>query len=74
MRSLRRFLTRLGNVAAQRRHEERLMEEIEEHLDLQTAENLRAGLPPAEARRYAMLKFGAVEAGLLNGFRKRGII
>jgi predicted permease len=62
MRSLRRFLTRLGGLAAKRRHEERLKEEIEEHLSLQTADNLRSGLPPAEARRQAMLKFGAVEA------------
>ena len=36
--------------------------EIEEHLALQTAENLRAGLSPEEARRQALLKFGAVEA------------
>jgi len=62
VRSLRRFLTRLGNLAANRQHEERLKEEIEEHLALQTSENLRAGLPPAEARRQAMLKFGAMEA------------
>ena len=62
LRSLRRFLTRLGNFAATRRHDERLQEEIEEHLALQTAENLRAGLPPAEARRQAILKFGAVES------------
>jgi predicted permease len=39
-----------------------MREEIEEHLALQTAENLRAGLPPAEAHRQAVLKFGAVEA------------
>jgi predicted permease len=62
MRSLRRFLTRLGNLGAKRRHDERLKEEIEEHLALLAAENLRAGLPPAEARRQAVLKFGAVEA------------
>ena len=36
--------------------------EIEEHLALQTADNIRAGLSPAEARRQAVLKFGAVEA------------
>ena len=29
---------------------------------MQTAENLRAGLSPVEARRQALLKFGAVEA------------
>jgi putative ABC transport system permease protein len=62
MRLLRRFLTRLGNSAARRRDEERLKEEIEGHLALQTAENLRAGLSPIEARRQAMLKFGGVEA------------
>jgi putative ABC transport system permease protein len=33
---------------------------MEEHLALQTAENLRAGMSPAEARRQAVLKFGAV--------------
>jgi predicted permease len=39
-----------------------LKEEIEEHLALLTAENLRSGLSPVEARRQAVLKFGAVEA------------
>jgi hypothetical protein len=39
-----------------------LKEEIEEHLALQTAENLRAGLSPGEAHRQAMMKFGPVEA------------
>jgi predicted permease len=62
MRPLRRFLTRLANLAATRQNDERLKEEIEEHLALQTAENLRAGLPAAEARREALLKFGAMEA------------
>ena len=62
MKSLRRFLARLLNSAARRHDEERLREEIEEHLALQTEENLRAGLTPAEARRQAALKFGAVEA------------
>jgi hypothetical protein len=56
MRSLRRLFARLGNFAAQRQDDERLREEIEEHLALQTAENLRAGLSPAQARRQAVLK------------------
>src|SRR5258708_3635477 len=62
MRTLRRFFRRLTSWARTQQDEERLRAEIEEHLDLQTAENLRAGLSPAEARRQAMLKFGAVEA------------
>jgi len=62
MRTLRRFLKRLASWARTRQDEERLRLEIQEHLDLQTAENLRAGLSPVEARRQAVLKFGAVEA------------
>jgi predicted permease len=61
MSSLKRFLTRFRNSATRLHDEhERLNEEIAEHVALQTAENLRAGLPPAEARRQALLKFGAV--------------
>ncbi len=62
MRPLRRFLVRLRNTITPRRHEARMQEEIEEHIALQTEENERAGLPPAEARRQAVVKFGAVEA------------
>jgi predicted permease len=62
MRSLRRFFVRVANFATRHRDEERLREEIEEHVALETAENLRAGLSSAEARRRALLKFGPVEA------------
>jgi predicted permease len=62
MRSLRRLCRRLVSLVRTRQDEERLQGEIEEHIALQTAENLRAGLPPVEARRQAILKFGAVEA------------
>ena len=62
MKSLRRFFTRLSNFAAGRRGDQRLQEEIAEHLAFQTEENLRAGMSPAEAHRQAMLKLGATEA------------
>lgn len=62
MRTLRRFFKRVGSWARTREAEERLRAEIEEHLALQTADNVRAGLSPVEARRQAMLKFGPVEA------------
>jgi predicted permease len=62
MRFLRRFLVRLANFATRRRSDQRLREEMEEHLAFQTAENLRRGMTPAEARRQAVLKFGAVVA------------
>jgi len=62
MRTLRRWFTRLTSWVTIRRDEQRLRAEIEEHLALQAADNIRAGLSPTEARRQAALKFGAVEA------------
>jgi len=62
MRPLRRFFKRLSSCVTTQRDEERLRLEIEEHLALQTAQNIRAGLSPVEARRHAVLTFGAVEA------------
>jgi predicted permease len=62
MRTLRRFFKRLSSWAKTQQDEERLRVEIEEHLALQTAENVRGGLSPVEARRQAVLKFGALES------------
>jgi hypothetical protein len=62
MKLLRRFLIRLANFATRQRGDQRLRDEIAEHLALQIEENLRAGMAPAEARRQATLKLGAAEA------------
>ena len=62
MKFLRRFFARLSNFAAGRRADQRLQEEIAEHLAFQTDENLRRGMSPAEARRQAVLKLGAAAA------------
>jgi predicted permease len=62
MRAVRRFLIRLAAPATRRRDEARLREELEHHVALQTAENIRRGLSPADARRQALLTFGAVAA------------
>src|SRR5467141_968385 len=74
MRALRRFLNRVINLARRREQDERLREEIEEHIALQTAENLRAGLSAVEARRQAMLKFGGVEAMKQDYRAERGLL
>src|SRR5579872_6777607 len=58
MKFLRRFFARLSNLTAGRRGDQRLLEEMEEHLAQQTADNVRAGMPAAEARRQAVLRFG----------------
>ena len=62
MRFLRRFLTRLSHFATRQSADQRLQEEMAGHLAFQTEENLRAGMPPTEARRQAAIKFGAAQA------------
>jgi predicted permease len=61
-RWMKRFFARLFGYATSCAQEQRLQEEIAEHIALQTADNISAGLSAAEARRQANLKFGAVEA------------
>ncbi len=62
MKSVRRFFSRLGSLLGRRSQEARLREEVAEHIALATADKVRAGMSPVEARRQAMLKFGGVEA------------
>lgn len=62
MRLLRRFFRRLANMATWHRDDQRLREEVESHIAIETERNLRAGMNPREARRQSMLKFGAVES------------
>ncbi len=62
MKALKRLFRRLTSWATSARDEELLRAEFEEHIAMQTAENVRAGLSPIEARRQALLKFGSVEA------------
>lgn len=62
MKSLRRLFARFSNLATPGRTDRRLLEEMEEHLAQQTADNLRTGMPAAEAHRQAVLKFGAAAA------------
>jgi predicted permease len=62
MRTLNRLFTRVLNFTSRRRGDQRLHEEMQEHLAQQAQENIRAGMTVEEARRHARLKFGAVEA------------
>ncbi|WP_260704103.1 ABC transporter permease [Edaphobacter flagellatus] len=62
MKFLRRSLIRLKNLVTGQSADQRLREEIAEHLAFQTEENIRAGMSPTEARRQAVLKLGATQA------------
>jgi putative ABC transport system permease protein len=61
MKQIRRMLNRL-RIAFCGDRDEDLAEEFEAHIQMQTDENLRAGMLPETARRAAMLKFGSVES------------
>jgi len=53
------FFSRLKGRWDRHRLDADLAQEIETHLELLTAEYVRRGLPPAEARRRARVKFGS---------------
>ena len=74
MRPLRRWLRRAGNFLTRREDDERMKEEIGEHIALQTAEYCRAGMTLDQARRNAVLKFGAVEAMKEDYRAERGLL
>ena len=63
----------MKNFATGRQDDQRLREELAEHLALQTEENLRTGMRPAEARRQAVLKLGAVQAVRENYHAEQGL-
>ena len=54
------LVSRLRNLLARRRIAEEAEHEIQMHLDLLTARNIRTGMSPAQARRMARAKFGGV--------------
>src|SRR5262245_29449801 len=60
--SLKHWLFRLATSMTRRHDETRMREEIDDHVAFETEANLRRGLPPAEARRRALLSFGSIEA------------
>ena len=61
MRQIRSFLLRLGGLFRHSRQELDLTAELESNLAFHIEDNLRAGMPPEEARRQAILKFGGIE-------------
>jgi putative ABC transport system permease protein len=61
MQALRKGLRPLLTHWNRRRRERELADELRLHLDLQTEANLRAGMPPKEARLAAKRQFGHLE-------------
>jgi predicted permease len=61
MNRLRSLLLRLVSLFRKRRADRDFDAEMEAHLGLHIADNLRAGMTPEQARREALLKLGGLE-------------
>ena len=72
MRVLRSLLARLAGMFSGQRAEDELREEMAAHLEMETAEYVRRGLHPDEARRRALLAAGglSVAADLVRDQRR----
>ncbi len=73
MRFLRRWAARIAG-AFRKEHDERdFAEEMESHLQLHIADNLRAGMSLREAKREALIKLGGVEQTRHDHRRRRAL-
>ena len=59
-RTLRAWLARILGFVRPQSGERDFADELQSHIELHVADNIRAGMTPAEARRYALLKLGSV--------------
>jgi len=62
MRAVRAWFAKLAGTFHEDRAEQSLNEELESHLALHVADNLRRGMTPEEATRQALLKLGGRDA------------
>jgi predicted permease len=60
MRHLRAALARLAGLFTGHRADDDLREELQSHLAMETAENIRRGMTPDEARRQALVASGGL--------------
>ncbi len=70
MRRLRAWLFRASGFVRPGSGERDFADEMQSHIDLHVADNLRAGMTPAEARRQALIKLGSL-ASLSEAHRER---
>ena len=61
MSAPRAWFARFAGLFAKQRRDSELAAELESHVQMQIDDNVRAGMPPEEARRHALIKLGGVE-------------
>src|SRR5579863_415528 len=73
MNRLRTFLSRLNARLIRERQDCDLALELDAHIQMLTDDNIRAGIPPEEARRQARLALGGIESVKESCRDRRGI-
>ncbi|HWZ29127.1 MAG TPA: ABC transporter permease [Gemmatimonadales bacterium] len=73
MSTLRALLARIAGLFTGHRADDELREELQSHVEMETAENIKRGLPPEEARRQALLASGGVTQAAEAVHDRRGI-
>jgi predicted permease len=61
VRRMRAWLFRAAGLLHKAATDREISAELESHLELHIEDNLRAGMPPAEARRHALIQLGGIE-------------
>ncbi len=61
MRRARAWLRRIWSFTDRTRHEREFSDELAAHIEMHVADNVRAGMSAAEARRQALVKLGGLE-------------
>lgn len=62
MRSARRWLVRVIGLFRRERRRDDFDAELQAHLQMHVADNLRSGMTAGEARRAALIKLGGVQS------------
>ncbi len=67
MKALRVLWSRLRGIFANRAADDDLGAELQAHLDMETAEYIRRGMAPEEARRRALISSGGLTQAAVMG-------
>ncbi|HEU5467158.1 MAG TPA: ABC transporter permease [Gemmatimonadales bacterium] len=73
MSTLRALFARIASLFARQKSDDDLRDELESHIEMETAENIRRGFAPEEARRQARLASGGVTQAAEAVRDRRGI-
>ncbi|MGH7578134.1 MAG: ADOP family duplicated permease [Longimicrobiales bacterium] len=73
MRHVRRVFARIAGFFGGQRTDDDLRAELESHLEMEIAENIRRGMQPNEARRQALLASGGLDQAAESVRDQRGL-